>query len=272
MERQNRPAASVPRTLGIGDYQVTRIGLGTNRLTDTPGHRDFLVQAIESGIDFIDTAHLYTGGDSERTIGAALAPFPDDLVVGTKGAYERGDGRPERLRAEVEESFEALRTDTIPLHYLHRVDPEVPLEESLGVLREHRDSGRIQNIGISNVSVDQIERARKVVPIAAVQNHYSLSERQHEDEVDYCDRENIAFVPYFPLRGVKGAPLEEIAGRYDATPKQVALAWLLKRSPQIAPIPGTLSIDHLRSNLSAIDIELSDDDFAQLSGDQPARS
>jgi pyridoxine 4-dehydrogenase len=258
---------SVPRTVDIGDYRVTRIGVGTNRLTDTPANRDFLVQAVEAGVNFIDTAHLYSGGDSERTIGAALAPFPDDLVVATKGGYERGGGRPERLRAEVEESFEALRTDTIPLYYLHRVHPDVPIEESLGVLREYRDAGRIRNVGVSNVSVDQIERARTVVPIAAVQNHYSVSQRQHEDEVDYCDQENIAFVPYFPLRGVDGAPLEEIASRYDANREQIALAWLLKRSPQITPIPGTLSSDHLRSNLAAFDTELSDEDFARISGD-----
>jgi pyridoxine 4-dehydrogenase len=258
---------SVPRTADIGDQHVTRIGVGTNRLTDTPANRDFLVQAAEAGVNFIDTAHLYSGGDSERTIGAALAPFPDDLVVATKGGYERGGGRPERLRAEIEESFEALRTDTIPLYYLHRVHPDVPIEESLGVLREYHDAGRIRNVGVSNVSVDQIERARTVVPIAAVQNQYSVSDRQHEDEVDYCDREKIAFVPYFPLRGVHGAQLEEIASRYDANRERIAIAWLLRRSPQITPIPGTLSIDHLRSNLAALDIELSDEDFLRLSGD-----
>jgi pyridoxine 4-dehydrogenase len=247
---------SVPRTVGVG----------TNRLTDTPANRDFLVRAVEAGVTFIDTAHLYSGGDSERTIGAALAPFPDGLVVATKGGYDRGAGRPERLRAEVEQSFEALRTDTIGLYYLHRVHPDTPIEDSLGVLAEYRDAGRIRDVGVSNVSVDQIERARSVVPIAAVQNNYSLSERRHEDEVDYCDREKIAFVPYFPLRGVDKPPLDEIASRYDATPEQIALAWLLKRSPQITPIPGTLSIDHLRSNLAALDIELSDEDFVRLKG------
>ncbi len=266
MARQNPPTVSVPRTVDIGDYRVTRIGVGSNRLTDTPATRDFLVQSVKAGVDFIDTAHLYCGGHSERTTGAALAPFPEGLVVATKGGYEPGGGRPERLREEVEESFEALRTDTIALYYLHRVDPEVAIEESLSVLAEYRDAGRIRNVGVSNVSVNQIERARTVVPIAAVQNHYSVSERRHEDEVDYCDRENIAFVPYFPLRGVNGARLDEIASRYDAIREQIALAWLLKRSPQITPIPGTLSIDHLRSNLAALDIELSDEDFARLSG------
>jgi pyridoxine 4-dehydrogenase len=257
---------SLPRTVDVGDRQVTRIGLGTNRLTDTPKNRELLARAVEAGVDLIDTAHLYSGGDSERTIGAALAPFQDHLVVATKGGYERGAGRPERLRAELEESLEALGTDVISLYYLHRVHPDTPMEESLDVLAEYRSSGRIRNVGISNVSVEQIERARAVVPIAAVQNHYSVSERQHEDEVDYCDREKIAFVPYFPLRGVDGAALEEIASRYQANQEQIALAWLLRRSPQIAPIPGTLSIDHLESNLGALDIELSHEDFARLGG------
>ena len=255
----------VPRTVHIGDQQVTRIGVGTNRLTDTPANRDFLAQSVEAGVDFIDTARLYSGGGSERTIGAGLAPFPDGLVVATKGGYDRGGGRPERLRAEVEQSFEALRTDTIALYYLHRIHPDTPIEDSLGVLGEYRDAGRIRNVGLSNVSVDQIERARTVVPIAAVQNHYSLSERRHEDEVDYCERENIAFVPYFPLH-VDDLQLDEIASRYDATREQIALAWLLKRSAQITPIPGTLSIDHLKANLAALDIELSDEDFARLGG------
>jgi aryl-alcohol dehydrogenase-like predicted oxidoreductase len=240
------------RTINIGDHRVNRIGLGTNRLTDTPENRDFLVRAVEAGVNLIDTAHLYTGGASEQTIGAALAPFPDDLLVATKGGYERGSGRPERLRAQLEESFERLGTDTIALYYLHRVDPEVPLEDSLSVLREYRDAGRIRHVGVSEVSVEQIERARAVVPIAAVQNHYNLMERRYDDVVDYCSRENIAFVPFFPLRGPTG------------TPEQIMLAWLLKRSPNIAPIPGTLSLEHLKTNLDALDVELSDEDFERL--------
>lgn len=246
------PQMSRSRTINIGDHRVNRIGLGTNRLTDTPENRDFLVRAVEAGVNLIDTAHLYTGGASEQTIGAALAPFPDDLLVATKGGYERGSGRPERLRAQLEESFERLGTDTIALYYLHRVDPEVPLEDSLSVLREYRDAGRIRHVGVSEVSVEQIERARAVVPIAAVQNHYNLMERRYDDVVDYCSRENIAFVPFFPLRGPTG------------TPEQIMLAWLLKRSPNIAPIPGTLSLEHLKTNLDALDVELSDEDFERL--------
>jgi pyridoxine 4-dehydrogenase len=257
----------IPPTITLGDYRVNRIGLGTNRLTDTPENRAFLGAAVDAGVGLIDTAHVYTGGESERTIGAALAPSPDDLVVATKGGYERGGGRPERLRAELEESFDRLRTDSIALYYLHRVDPGVPLEETLGVLREYRDAGRVRHVGLSQVSVDQIERARAVVPIAAVQNEYNLSERTYDDVVDFCERENIPFVPFFPLRGRAPAPLDEIASRYDAPPQQVTLAWLLKRSPCMVPIPGTLSLEHLKTNLAALDLELSDEDYAELNGD-----
>ena len=259
-------AVPSPRTITLGDYQVNRIGLGTNRLTDTPDNRDFLRRAVEAGVDLIDTAHLYTGGASERAVGAALSPFPDGLVVATKGGYHPGGGQPERLRAELEESFERLRTDSIALYYLHRVDPRVRLEETLSVLRDYRDAGRIRHVGLSEVSVEQIERARTVVPIAAVQNEYNLSERRYEGVLDFCEREDIAFVPFFPLRGVTRAPLDEIASRYEATPQQIMLAWLLKRSPSIAPIPGTLSIEHLRTNLTALDLELSDEDYASLNG------
>ena len=258
---------STPRTTTIGDHQINRIGLGTNRLTDTSENRNFVTRAVEAGVNFIDTAHLYTGGASEQTIGAALAPFPDDLMVASKAGYHPGSGRPERLRAEVEESFDRLRTETITLYYLHRVDPGVPLEESLSVLREYHDGGRIRHVGVSEVSVDQIERARTVVPIAAVQNEYNLSERKSDGVVDFCERENIAFVPFFPLRGASPAPLDEIASRYDATPQQITLAWLLKRSPSIIPIPGTLSLEHLKLNLAALDLDLSDEDYARLAGD-----
>jgi pyridoxine 4-dehydrogenase len=258
---------SVPRTTLVGDYRLRRIGLGTNRLTDTPENGAFLAAAVEAGVGLIDTAHIYTGGESERTIGAALAPFKDDLAVATKGGYGPGGGRPERLRAELEESFERLRTDTIALYYLHRVDPEVPLAETLSVLAEYRDAGRIRHVGLSQVSVDQIELARTVVPIAAVQNEYNLTERSNDDVVDFCDRESIPFVAFFPLRGETPAPLDEIACRYGATLQQIKLAWLLKRSPGITPIPGTLSLEHLKSNLAALDIDLSDEDYARLNGD-----
>jgi pyridoxine 4-dehydrogenase len=228
------------RTATLGNYSFDRIGLGTNRLTDRPENHEFLRDAVEAGLRFIDTAHLYSGGESERAIGAALAPYPDELVVATKGGYRPGSGRPDRLRGELEESFERLRTDTIVLYYLHRVDPEVPLEESLSVLREYHDAGRIEHVGVSDVSVDQIERARAVVPIAAVQNEYNLAERRYEDVVDYCEREGLLFVPYYPLHG-PGSTRDK-------------LAWLLDRSPCIVPIPGTLSLEHLKGNLAALDV------------------
>jgi pyridoxine 4-dehydrogenase len=258
---------SISRTTTLGDYRLNRIGLGTNRLTDTPENRAFLGAAVDAGVSLIDTAHVYTGGVSERAIGAALAPFPDDLVVATKGGYEPGGGQPEQLRAELEESFERLRTDTIGLYYLHRVDPGVPLEQTLNVVKEYRVAGRIRHVGLSEVSVDQIERAQTVVPIAAVQNEYNLSERRYDDVVDFCERENITFVPFRPLQGDTRAPLDEIASRYDATPQQITLAWLLKRSPSMTPIPGTLSLEHLKRNLAALDLELSDEDYAKLDSD-----
>jgi len=249
----------------VGDTEVARIGLGTNRLRNTPAKVAFVREAIATGIGMIDTAHSYTQGESEATIGAAVSPGPEGCVIATKGGIGGpGRGRPEVLRAEVEESFRRLRTDTIALYYLHRVDPETPLEESLGAINEYRERGQIRHVGISNVSIEQIERARRVVPIAAVQNHYNLSQREHDDVVDYCEREEIVFVPYFPLGGEGGPALEEIAERHGATRVQIILAWLLKRSPAMLPIPGTLSLEHLKENVAALEIELSDAEFDAL--------
>ena len=250
--------------LKLADTEVARIGLGTNRLTNTSEHIAFVQEAVAAGLRHIDTAHTYTGGDSEETIGTALSPIPDGCVVATKGGYRAGDGRPEVLAAQIDESLRRLRTDSIALYYLHRVDPETPLERSLAVIKEYRDEGKIRHVGISEVGIDQIERARAVVPIAAVQNRYNLSERMHEEVVDYCAGEGIVFVPYFPLRGDGGRQLDGIAERHGATSAQIALAWLLKRSPTMLPIPGTLSLDHLNENLAAPEIELSDADFQAL--------
>lgn len=248
----------------VGDIEVARIGLGTNRLRRTPENEAFVREVVAAGIGLIDTAHTYTGGDSEATIGAALSPSPAGVVVATKGGYAPGAGRPEILRAQVEESLRRLRTDTIPLYYLHRVDPETPLEESLGALKDCQDDGLIRHVGISDVTIDRIERARRVLPIVAVQNHYNLVERRHDVVVDHCEREGIVFVPYFPLRQLPSGPLDEIAERHGATPAQVALAWLLRRSPAMLPIPGTLSVQHLQENLGALDIELDDAEVAAL--------
>ena len=228
-----------------------RIGIGTNRLTHTRENVAFVREAVNAGVALIDTAHVYTGGESEETIGEALESMSGEAVVATKGGY--GDGRPEVLAADIEASLRRLRTDSIDLYYLHKPDPKTPLEESLGVIAEWRDRGRIRDVGVSNVSVEQIERARQVVPIAAVQNEYNLCERTDDDVVDYCAKHEIAFVPYYPLR------------RPRTTPAQVALAWLLRRSPTMLPIPGTLSLDHLRENLGAAELELTDDEFEALS-------
>jgi len=256
--------AAPPRTIALGDQQLNRIGLGTNRLTDTPENRSFLADAVGAGLNFIDTAHLYTAGASESTIGAALAPFPEGLVVATKGGFHPGGGS-DGLREELEQSFERLRAQTISLYYLHRVDPGVPLEETMGVLKEYRDAGRIAHVGLSEVSVEQIERARSVVPIAAVQNEFSLAERMHDDVVDYCESAGIVFVPFYPLRGSDSPAVSAFAERHGASTNQIRLAWLLHRSPCVLPIPGTLSAEHLRENRAALDVELSAEDLEALS-------
>jgi pyridoxine 4-dehydrogenase len=253
-----------PRTLTLGDIEVARIGLGTNRLTLTTENVEFIRQAVATGVGLIDTAHLYTGGQSEETIAAALSPPPDGRVVATKGGFRPGEGRPDVLRGQIEDSFRRLRTDVIELYYLHRVDPETPLEDSLAVIKEYRDQEKIRHVGLSEVGVEQIERARELMPVVAVQNRYNLSERAHDEVVDYCAREGVVFVPFFPLGGDGGPALAEIAERHGATDVQIALAWLLRRSPAMLPIPGTLSLAHLRENLGALEVELSDDEYEAL--------
>ena len=250
----------------LGDIELTsRIGLGTNRLTNTPPNLSLVKAAVQWGLQMIDTAHSYTGGQSEETIGAALSPAPEGVVVATKGGIGGpGRGRPEVLRSEIEDSFRRLRTDTITLFYLHRVDPQTPIEESVEAIKEYQDRGRIRHIGVSQVDLDDIERARKVARIAAVQNHYNLSERGSDAVIDYCEREGILFVPFFPLRADHSGTLREIARKRRATAEQITLAWLLRRSPAMHPIPGTLSPEHLKQNLAAQSLELSDAEFEAL--------
>lgn len=259
------PHMLVARTVRLGDAETARIGLGTNRLTNTTDHVEFIRGAVRAGIGVIDTARIYAGGDSERTIAEALSPFAPGVVVATKGAFKAGQGASEVLRAHIEESLGRLRTDSIPLYYLHRVDPETPLEESMGVIKEYRDRGAIRHAGMTLVTVEQIERARRVLPLAAVQNPYSVVERTYDDVVDHCLREGIVFVPYFPLRGTDTESVKALAARHHATASQIALAWLLHRAPHILPIPGTLSLEHAMENLAARDIELTDEDVAALS-------
>ena len=251
-------------TLRIADVEAPRVGLGTNRLNDTDDHAAFIREAVDAGLRHIDTAHLYTDGESERAIGAALEGGRDDVLVATKGGYRPGEGRPDVLRAQIEQSLRSLRTEAIGLFYLHRIDPETPLEESLGTIAEHVERGVIRHVGISAVGVEEIERARRVVPIAAVQNEYRLDDRGHDDVVDHCAAEGIAFVPYFPLRGSTSREVATVAERHGVGTNAVKLAWLLQRSPAMAPIPGTLSAAHLRENLAALELELTDDDLALL--------
>jgi pyridoxine 4-dehydrogenase len=247
----------------LGDTPVTRIGLGTNRLRNTDENVAFIEEAVAAGVELIDSAHSYADGESEATIGAALESSSRECLVATKGGY--GDASSSALEAQIEESLRRLRRDTIDLYYLHKPDPKVELEESLGIIEEHRQRGSIRYVGVSNVSVEQIERARAVAPIAAVQNHYNLDERSDEDVVDYCAENGIAFVPYFPLKADGGEVAAQIAERHGATPAQIVLAWLLRRSPTTLPIPGTLSIEHLKEDLGALQIELGDEEFEALS-------
>ena len=220
----------------LAGVEVPRIGLGTNRLTED--NADFIRAAVDAGLRHIDTAHLYTGGASERTIGAAIDVSREDLVVATKGGFK--DGSPDALRAEIEQSLKSLQTDRIDLYYLHRVADSTPLETSLETIKEYVDRGAIGAVGISQVGIEEIERARQVVPIAAVQNGYNVDEREYDDVIDYCAEAEIVFVPFYPLNGGKGMSNAE------------KLRWLLDRSPVVLPIPGTLSIDHLRENLDVL--------------------
>jgi pyridoxine 4-dehydrogenase len=245
-------------TFRLAGVDVPRIGLGTNRLTAAPEHVAFVREAAAAGVRHIDTAHLYTGGESERVIGEALGGAAEGVLVATKGGYRAGEGRPDVLGAQIEQSLRSLRVEAIGLYYLHRVDSETPLEESLGAIKAYVDRGAIRHVGVSEVSVEQIERARRVVEIAAVQNRYNLAERGHDDVVDFCEREGIAFVPYFPLRGDGGPGVAAAAERLGVSENTVRLAALLRRSPVVLPIPGTLSIEHLRENLAALDLELGD--------------
>lgn len=251
------------KTLLLGDTEVTRIGLGTNRLADTPANVAFVRDAVASGVQLIDTAHTYTGGQSETVIGKALSPARRDCLVATKGGYNAESARPDALRREIDESLRRLHSDSLDLYYLHRADQGTPLEESLGVIREYQDAGKIRRVGVSAVSVGQIERARKITPIVAVQNQYNLQERGSDDVVDHCEREGIVFVPYSPLKAAHPR-LATIARQHGATSSQMTLAWLLRRSSVMLPIAGTLSIAHVRENLAALDIELSDEEFATL--------
>ena len=257
-------------SLSLGKIKLNRIGLGTNRITDNENARAVLKHAVSIGINFIDTADIYQSGNSEITIGKTLAPYPEDIVIATKGGMVRGadaNNSPEHLQRVLSESLTSLKTNCITLYQLHRVNPKTPIKETVSFFKQMLSEGKIKYVGLSEVSVEQIEEARKTIEIATVQNRFSITERKHEVVVDYCEKHGIIFIPFFPLNsgGISSTTLENIAKKHEASVHQIALAWLLKRSPVMLPIPGTLSVKHLDDNLAALKIELSDEDFETLS-------
>jgi pyridoxine 4-dehydrogenase len=257
-----------------GELTVPRLGFGAMRLPADPAQaRALLRRAVQLGVRLVDTAEFYGPGTSEQLIAEALWPYPDGLVIATKGLTQPPDrwgqpGQPGRLRQAVEGSLRRLRLERIELYQLARIDPNLPAAEQLGVLAELRQQGKVRHVGLSEVEVGQLEAAREVVPVASVQNRYSLADRAWEGVLDYCAREGIAFLPWFPLAAGRlaaaGGALVAVARRRGATPAQVALAWLLRRSPVLLPIPGTSSVAHLEENLAASALRLADDEFQLL--------
>jgi pyridoxine 4-dehydrogenase len=278
-------------TLG-GDLVVRRLGFGSMRLTgagvwgDPPdrGHAlRVLREAVALGVNFVDTADSYGPEVSELLIADALHPYPEDLVIASKGGYLRDgpwrwqpNGRPEHLRRACEGSLRRLRLERLDLYYLHRVDPAVPLDESLGCLVELAQEGKIRHIGLSEVDLEAVEQASRTAPIAAIQNLYNLGDRRHERVVRRCEADGTAFVPWFPLArgllaGRRVGALRRVGARHGVKTAQVALAWLLHRSPAVVPIPGTSSISHLRENVAAAEIALDERDLTELDGARPPR-
>ncbi len=276
-----------PETLTLGgDLEVRRLGYGAMRITgqgiwgeptDPSGARALLRRVVEAGVQLIDTADSYGPAVSENLIAEALRPYPDDLVIATKGGFERpGPGawqpncRPDRLRRCCEESLRRLGLERIDLYQLHTVDPKVPLEDSVYALAELQEEGKVRHIGLCNVSGETLERARGVAPVVSVQNRYNVSDRASEEVLQACERDHLAFLPWFPLAtgdlAARGGPLDEIARRHSATAAQVALAWLLAHSPVALPIPGTSQVAHFEENFEAAELELDEEELATLDG------
>ena len=281
--KQDRPAqASGTFSIG-GELEVHRLGYGAMRITGEgiwgePADRETAIavlrRAVELGVDFIDTADSYGPFVSEDLIRKALHPY-DGVTIATKGGLTRTGpqewhpvGRPEYLRQCIEMSLRRLNLDAIPLYQLHRIDSEVPAAEQFGVLKEAQDAGKIERIGLSEVSVDEIREAGETLTVDSVQNRFNLIDRGSEDVLDHCEAESIGFIPWFPIAtgelAGEGGPLDEIASEHDASPSQLALAWLLRRSQVILPIPGTSSVEHLEDNVGAATIELSDEEFERI--------
>ena len=266
------------------DLPVTRLGFGAMRITGAgiwgePAHRAeairVLRRAVELGVNFIDTADSYGPEVSENLIAEALSPYPAGLVIATKGGFVRPgpdrwveNGRPEHLRSACEGSLRRLRLERIDLYQLHRIDPRVSADDQLGMLKRLQGEGKIRHIGLSEVSVLQIQRARTIVPIVSVQNRYSVTDRAWEDVLEYCTKEKLGFIPWFPLAAGQvsdaDSPVSRLAARWNASPAQVALAWLLMRSPVILPIPGTSRVDHLEENVAAADLQLDQEKMQEL--------
>jgi pyridoxine 4-dehydrogenase len=282
-EPTTQPAAAAG-TAKIGDVAVNRMAFGAMRITgpgvigepdDPENALAVLRRAVELGVNFIDTADSYGPEVNERQIAEALHPYPEGLVIATKGGLlheRRGewrqDGRPESLRDSCEGSLRRLRVDRIDLYQLHSVDPRIPLEESLGALFELQQEGKIRHIGVSNVDARQLARAQQVATIVSVQNRYNVGDRPSEGVLDACEREGIAFLPWFPLglgelAHARGR-LREVAFAHSATPAQIALAWLLRRSPVMVPIPGSSTLEHVEENVAAAAIELTDAELHDL--------
>ncbi|MDQ6783388.1 MAG: aldo/keto reductase [Actinomycetota bacterium] len=279
----DRPVAS-SGTLRVGELTVHRLGYGAMQLTGEgvwgpPDDPDECVRvlrrAVELGVDLIDTADSYGPYVSEELIREALHPYGDDLVIATKAGLTRTGpgvwpavGRPEYLRQECEMSLRRLGLERIDLFQLHRIDPKVPADEQFGLLAELIDEGKVRHVGLSEVTVSDIDAAREVVPVVTVQNMYNLTERKSEDVLDYCEAQGIGFIPWFPIASGElakpGGPVDSVARTTGATPSQVALAWLLRRSPVMLPIPGTKTVEHVEENCAAATVDLSDEQVASL--------
>jgi pyridoxine 4-dehydrogenase len=267
-----------------GDLTVNRLGYGAMRITgdgiwgepkDREDAKKVLQHAVELGVNFIDTADAYGPDVSERLIGEALAPYAKGVVIATKAGLTRQGpnqwlpvGRPEYLTQQVEMSLRLLKVETIDLWQLHRIDPKVPVEESLGAIRKLQEQGKIRHVGLSEVKPHEIDQARKVIKIVSVQNQYNIGDRQHEDVVEYCTKHNIAFIPWFPVAAGKlaqpGGKLDAAAKAHNATVSQLSLAWLLHRSPVMLPIPGTTSTKHLEENIAAASVKLSAAEWKEI--------